>query len=177
MRMGLPQGVSRSVFVLATLACLSFPYANAGDIPFTPAGIASLKRKDICELRGDFYSKVGVYLDGRKDRAVKYLERDGMIVLFLLGKPLSENCGIVEATLDLTPLVKKGESPEFKCYTDTEGGTTWAKWGHVIGLANNQRGRNRFVAPRLAWRVNVQERTFETIRSKSVRCDTSGYED
>jgi hypothetical protein len=154
-----------------------FPYAKAGDIPFTHAGIASIEGKDICQFKGDFPSKVGVYLDGRKDHVVKYLERDGMMVLFLLGKSLSENCGIVEATLDLTPLMKKGETAEFKCYTDTEGGITWNKWGHVVGLADNQGGRRRFVSARMAWRVNIPEKRFELIRKKTVQCDTSGYTD
>ena len=79
--------------------------------------------------------------------------------------------------VSLTPLIKSGESPEFKCHTDIEGGSTWTKWGHVIGIANNQRGRKRFVTARFAWRVNIPEKRFEPIRKKPVRCDTSGYED
>jgi|SRR5579862_1726806 hypothetical protein len=168
--------MSRSSLLTTVLVLISFAYANAGDVPFTPAGIASLKGRDICELQGTFYSKVGVYLDGRKEQAVKYLERDGMIVVFLLGKPLSDNCGIVHDVLDLTPLITSGENVEFKCQTDTEGGATWKKWGHVIGLANNQRGTKRFATARLAWRVNVIEKRFDPIK-KPVRCDTSGYED
>jgi len=168
--------MSRSSLLTTVLVLISFAYANAGDVPFTPAGIASLKGRDICELQGTFYSKVGVYLDGRKEQAVKYLERDGMIVVFLLGKPLSDNCGIVHDVLDLTPLITSGENVEFKCQTDTEGGATWKKWGHVIGLANNQRGTKRFATARLAWRVNVTEKRFDPIK-KPVRCDTSGYED
>jgi hypothetical protein len=167
----------RSSLLLAALVCLSFTCANAGDIPFTAAGVASLKGKDICELKGDFYSRMGVYLDGKKDHVVKYLERDGMTVVFLLRKPLSDNCGIVDAVLDLTPLIKSGETMDFKCYTDIEGGTTWTKWGHVMGLADNQRGRKRFVKARLAWRVNVSEKRFEPISKKPVRCDTTGYAD
>lgn len=151
--------------------------ANTADIPFTPAGIGSLKGKDVCDLKGDFDSKLGVYLDGRKDHAVQYRERDGVTVLFLLGKPLSGNCGIVEAALELTPLLKTRETVEFKCHTDTEGGATWEKWGHIIGLADNQRGRKRFVNARLAWKVNVPQQRFDPIRTKTVRCDTTGYED
>jgi hypothetical protein len=169
--------MSRSSLFIAVLVSISCAYATAGDVPFTPAGIASLRGRDICELQGSFYSKVGVYLDGRKEHAVKYLERDGTLVVFLLSTPLSDNCGIVDAFLDLTPLIKSGENAEFKCHTDTEGGSTWAKWGHVIGLADNQRGRKRFVAARLAWRVNVSEKRFEPINKKPVRCDTTGYED
>ena len=167
----------RLSLVLIALLFISPKCANAGDIPFTPTGIASVKGKDICELRGEFYSRVGVYLDGQKVHAVRYLSRDGMTVVFLLGKPLSENCGVVDAFLDLTPLIESGETVEFKCYTDTEGGTTWSKWGHVIGLANNERGRKRFVRARLAWRVNVAEKKFEAIRDKPVRCDSRGYTD
>jgi hypothetical protein len=169
--------MSRSSLLIAVSVLVFFAYATAGDVPFTPAGIASLKGKNICELQGKFYSKVGVYLDGRKEHAVQYLERDGMIVVFLLGKPLSDNCGIVDAVLDLTPLIESGENAEFKCEADGEGGATWKKWGHVIGLANNQRGRKRFVRARLAWRVNIVEKKFEPIRNKPVRCDTTGYED
>jgi hypothetical protein len=124
----------------------------------------------------EVYSQAGVYLDGRKEHAVKYLERDGTTVVFLLGKPLSDNCGIVDAFVDLTPLIKSGENAEFKCHTDTEGGATWKKWGHVIGLANNQRGRMRFATARLAWRVNVNQKRFDPIK-KPVHYDTSGYED
>jgi hypothetical protein len=119
----------RSSLFVTGLVCLCLFCANAGDIPFTPSGIASLRGKDVCELNGKFYSKVGVYLDGGREHVVKYLARDGMTVVFLLGKPMSENCGIVDAVLDLTPLIKAGETPEFKCYTDTEGGTTWERWG------------------------------------------------
>ena len=167
--------MSRSSLLIAVSVLVSFSYATAGDVPFTPAGIASLRGKDICELQGKFYSKMGVYLDRQKDHVVEALERDGMTVVFLLEKPLSDNCGIVDAVLDLTPLIKSGENPEFKCYTDTEGGTTWTKWGHVIGLADNQRGTKRFVKARLAWRVNVAEKRFEAIHDKPVRCDTTGY--
>ena len=74
----------RSSLLTTVLVLISFAYANAGDVPFTPAGIASLKGRNICELQGTFYSKVGVYLDGRKEHAVKYLERDGMIVVFIV---------------------------------------------------------------------------------------------
>jgi hypothetical protein len=169
--------MSRSLLLIAVSVLISFSYATAGDVPFTPAGIASLKGRNICELQGKFYSKVGVYLDGRKEHAVEYLSRDGITVVFLLGEPLSENCGIVDAVLDLTPLIKSGENAEFKCHTDTEGGSTWAKWGHVIGLADNQRGRKRFVTARLAWRVNIPGKRFEPISKKPVRCDTTGYED
>jgi hypothetical protein len=143
----------------------------------SPAGIASLKGKDICEVKGDFYAKVGVYLDGKKEHVVTYLSRDGMTVLFLLGKPLSDNCGIVEDALDLTLFIKGEETPEFKCYTVAEGGATWTKWGHVIGLADNQRGTKRLVKARLAWRVSIAEKRFEAIHDKPVRCDTTGYAD
>jgi hypothetical protein len=169
--------MSRSSLLIAVSVLVSLAYATAGDIPFTPTGIAALKGKNVCELQGKFYSKMGVYLDGRKEHAVQYLERDGMTVAFLLGKPLSDNCGIVDAVLDLTPLIKGGESAEFKCEADGEGGATWKKWGHVIGLANNQRGRKRFVRARLAWRVNIVEKKFEPISNRPVRCDTTGYED
>ena len=54
---------------------------------------------------------------------------------------------------------------------------TWEKWGHIIGLADNQRGRKRFVNARLAWKVNVPQQGLDPIRTKTVRCDTTGYED
>ena len=124
---------------------ISCSYASGQQVPFTSAGIASLRGKDICELQGQFPKQLGVYLDHRKEHAVQYRERDGVIALFLLAKPSSTNCGIVDAVLDLTPLIKVGETPEFKCYADHEGGTTAGKWGHVVGLADNQRGTKRVV--------------------------------
>jgi hypothetical protein len=36
-------------------------YGEGGDIPFTRAGIASLKGKDICALQGEFPQGIGVY--------------------------------------------------------------------------------------------------------------------
>jgi hypothetical protein len=159
------------------VALISFCHAGARQVPFTPAGISSISGKNICELQGEFPRQLGVYLDQRKEHAVQYRERDGVIAIFLLSKPSSANCGVVDAVLDLTPLIKAGESPEFKCYTGHEGGTTWGKWGHIVGLANNHRGTKRFVKARLAWRVNIANKRFETIDDKAVRCDTSGYED
>jgi|GEM_PF-3677033 len=98
-------------------------------------------------------------------------------MVFLLGKPLLGRCGIVNAVLDLTSVVNTDESVEFKCYTNNEGGTTWKKWGHIVGLANNENGKKRYVKARLAWRVNVKEKRFETIENKVVTCDTTGYGD
>jgi hypothetical protein len=151
--------------------------ANGQQVPFTSAGIASLRGKDVCKLQGEFPKRLGVYLDHRKEHAIQYREADGVTAIFLLRKPLSDDCGIVDAVLDLTPLIKVGESPEFKCYTGNEGGTTWGKWGHVVGLANNHGGTKRRVKARLAWRVNIGEKRFEEIDDKTVECDTSGYED
>ena len=115
-------------------------------------------------------------LDHKKEHAVQYRERDGIIAVFLLSRP-TLHCGVVDAALDLTPLIRKGEAVEFKCYTDREGGTTWGKWGHVVGLADNQGGRKRFVTARLAWRVNINEKRFEEMKGEAVRCDTSGSTD
>jgi hypothetical protein len=148
----------------------------SAQVPFTPAGISSLKGKDVCSLQGEFPEQLGVFLDGRKDHAVQYQQRDGVIAVFLLSKP-TERCGVVDAVLDLTSVIKAGESPEFKCYTSHEGGTSWRKWGHVIGLANNDQGKKRFEKARLAWRVNVKEKRFDQMKTESVRCDTSGYAD
>src|SRR5437667_116880 len=148
-------------------ALISSLYANAGDVPFTRAGVASLPGKNICNLRGEFPVGVAVDLDLRKEYAVDYRERDGVYALFLLSNP-SEHCGIVNAVLDLTPIIKKGESAEFKCYTNHEGGTTASKWGHVIGLANNQGGRKRFAKARLAWKVNLKDNQFEEIHHQVV---------
>jgi hypothetical protein len=155
------------------ISCAS---ASGGEIPFTHEGIESLKGENICDLQGKFFVRVGVYLDHRKQYLLDYRERDGVYAVFLLSKP-SPNCGLVDAVLDLTPLIKTGESMEFKCYTSHEGGTTWGKWGHIIGLANNQQGRKRFVKARIAWRVNVKEKRFEEIKGEKVECDTAGYTD
>ena len=143
-------------------------------IPFTPAGIHSITGKNLCDFQGKFPEQDGVYLDGRKDNAVHYQQRNGIIAVFLLSRP-TDRCGVVDAALDLTSLVRKGETVEFKCYTAHEGGTTWEKWGKVIGLADNHGGLDRFVRARLAWRVNIPEKRFEELKGKSVTCDTSGY--
>ncbi|MGB7668940.1 MAG: hypothetical protein WBL66_16920, partial [Candidatus Acidiferrales bacterium] len=116
------------------------------------------------------------YLDGRKENLVHYQERDGITAVFLLSKP-TDKCGVVDAALDLTRLIRKGESIEFKCYTAHEGGTTPGKWGHVIGLADNHGGSKRFVRARLAWKVDVMEKRFEELKGQWVTCDTAGYDD
>jgi hypothetical protein len=161
--------------IIGTLL-ISFASASGSEIPFTHEGIASLRGKNICDLQGEFFVGTGVYLNHRKQYVLDYRVRDGVYAVFLLSKP-SQNCGFVEAVLDLTPLVKTGENIEFKCYTSHEGGTTWGKWGHVIGLADNQQGRKRFVRARMAWRVNVKKKRFEEIKGEKVKCDTSGYSD
>jgi hypothetical protein len=145
-------------------------------IPFTHNGIRSIRGRNICEFEGTFVEGFGVYLDLAKQYSVDYKERDGIAAVFLLSKP-SDRCGTVDAALDLTRLIRKGETVEFKCYTAHEGGTTWGRWGHVVGLADNDNGLKRFVPARLAWRVNVKEKRFEEIKAQSVTCDTSGYTD
>ena len=141
-------------------------YGEGGDIPLTRAGIASLKGKDICALQGEFPQGIGVYLDHRKEHALDYRVRDGVFSVFLLSRPSTGNCGVVDAVLDLTPLVRTGEKLEFKCSADHEGGTRWGKWGHVIGLANNHGGTKRWVNARLAWRVNVKQKQFGKLHNK-----------
>jgi len=118
--------------------------------------------------------RFGVYLDGAKEHSVDYRQRDGVIAVFLVSNPTG-NCGVVDAALDLTRLVRKGETIVFKCYTSKEGGTTPEKWGHVVGLADNHKGTLRTVKARLAWRVNIGEKRFEPLDGQSVTCDTSGY--
>jgi hypothetical protein len=145
-------------------------------IPFTAKGIRSIVEKNVCDFQGEFPEQDGVYLDGRKENAVHYQQRDGIVAVFLLSRPTGR-CGVVDAALDLTPLVRKGETVEFKCYTAHEGGTTWGKWGHVIGLADNENGLKRFVRARLAWRVDVKEKRFEELKGQPVTCDTNGYAD
>lgn len=168
--------MSRWLLIIVGTLLIPFASANGGDIPFTSAGIATLSGKNICDLQGEFPVGVAVYLEHRKQHALDYRERDGVYAVFLLSRP-SANCGLVDAVLDLTPLIKAGESMEFKCYTDHEGGTTWGKWGHIIGIANNQNGRKRFVRARMAWRVNIKKKRFEEIKGEKVECDTSGYSD
>ncbi|MBI3555431.1 MAG: hypothetical protein HY074_04110 [Deltaproteobacteria bacterium] len=168
--------MSRWLALISFLALFPFTYAMGDKVPFTSKGFASLKGKNMCTLEGEFPKELGVFLDLHKKHAVHYRERDGVIVVFLLSRP-TLRCGVVDAVLDLTPLIRPGESPEFKCYTSHEGGTTWGKWGRVIGLADNQRGTNRFVKARLAWRVNIRDKRFEEIRGEKVECDTTGYAD
>jgi hypothetical protein len=143
-------------------------------IPFDTDGIRSIIGKNLCDFQGEFPEQSGVYLDGKMENAVHYQQQNGIIAVFLLNNP-SGRCGMVDAALDLTPLIRKGETLEFKCYTANEGGTTWEKWGHLIGMANNQGGRKRFVKPRLAWRVDIKGKHFEKVTDRRVTCDTSGY--
>jgi hypothetical protein len=166
-------------FVLILGVLLSICVARGettNGIPFTPEGIRSIPGKDVCDFSGQFPEQFGVYLDSRKGNAVHYQQRDGVVAVFLLSKPTGR-CGVVDAVLDLTPLVRKGENVEFKCYTTREGGTVPGKMGHVIGLADNKNGLRRFVRARLAWRVSTQERQFQELKGQSVTCDTSGYTD
>jgi F0F1-type ATP synthase membrane subunit c/vacuolar-type H+-ATPase subunit K len=147
--------------------------ASGQGISFTSAGIASLRGRDICSLQGEFPKHFGVYLDDKKEHSVVYRERDGVIALFLVGESQpSQDCGIVDAVLDLTPLVRKGEEPLFKCHVNSEGRT---RWGHVVGLGDNQSGHKRFLTPRLAWRVDTKEKRFDKITEEAVSCDASGY--
>jgi hypothetical protein len=162
--------------LVIVLACGVSAHREQGEVPFTPTGIASLTGKDVCSLGEAFPTQLGVYLDGGKEHAVQYRERDGIVAVFLLSRP-TPHCGVVDASLDLTTIIRKDETVEFKCYTNHEGRTTWGKWGHVVGLANNQRGRKRFVTARLAWRVNIRGKRFEEITGEAARCDTSGYAD
>lgn len=161
------------VSILAALLSISALGQTPKRIPFTAKRIRSIVGQNVCDFQGEFPEQFGVYLDGRKENAVHYQERDGTTAVFLLSRPTAR-CGVVDAALDLTPLIQKGETVEFKCYTAHEGGTTWGKWGHVIGLANNHDGLERLVHARLAWRVNVKEKRFEKLHDP-VTCDTSGY--
>jgi hypothetical protein len=172
--MGIGTRTTLSGTLLTLVVSLIAVGQSAPNIPFTPEGIRSIPGKDICSFEGGPFAGVGVYLDGAMTNSVDYNERGAIIAVFLLSKPTSR-CGTVEAALDLTHVIQKGESVEFKCYTKHEGGTTWAKWGHVVGLANNHRGTQRFVKARLAWRVNVGVKRFEPIDKESVTCDTNGY--
>ena len=172
------EAIARGCLFLLIGALLPLCAASqtTGRIPFTSAGIRSIPGQDVCDFHGQFLYASGVYLDGAKNYSVDYRERDGIFAVFLLSKP-TDHCGIVDAALDLTPVIRKGESIEFKCYTAREGGTTWSKWGHVIGLADNHAGLKRFARARLAWRVDVKEKRFEELTGQSVTCDTSGYAD
>ena len=154
----------------------SLLFASQGEAPFTPARIASLTGKDICSLGETFPKQLGVYLDLEKRHAVQYREKNGIAAVFMLSSP-TLHCGIVDAILDLTPIIRKEETVEFKCYTNSEGGTTWGKWGHIVGLANNRGGKERLVTARLAWRVDIENKHFEPIPGAFVGCDTTGYTD
>lgn len=158
------------------LSPIRTPSQTKNQVPFTPAGIRSIRGRNICDFEGKYFEGIGVYLDREKTHSVDERESNGVDAVFLLSKP-TEHCGIVESTLDLTRLIRRGESVEFKCYTGHEGGTTWPKWGHIIGLADNQNGLKRFVRARVPWRVDVQAKRFEELRGQPVTCDTSGYDD
>ena len=126
-----------------------------------------------------------MYLDHAKRYSVDYRERDGVVGAFLLSRPTlifrsgkpTLTCGVVDASLDLTRVIRKGEDVEFKCYTTHEGGTTWGKWGHIIGLADDDNGLKRIAKARLAWRVDVVQKRFEQLKNEPVTCDMTGYAD
>lgn len=162
-------------FICIGLLTTICSYADEHSVPFTLEGLNVLKGRDVCNIEGEFSGELGVYLDGRKDYSVVYRERDGVVAVFLLSHP-SNNCGIVEAVLNVTKTIKKEEFIEFQCYTKQEGGTGWEKWGHVIGLVNNDNGNKRLVTARVAWRVNINKKRFEKITEKT-ECDTIGYAD
>lgn len=168
--------MSRWILTIVGTLLIATASAHGGDVPFTSSGLALIKGKDICELQGEFHVGTGVFLDERKQYALDYRLRDGVHAAFLLSKP-STTCGIVYAVLDLAPIIKPGETLEFKCYTNKDGGTTWGQWGQIIGLANNNEGRKRYVKARLSWRVNVKEKRFEELKGEDVECDTAGYTD
>ena len=169
----MPLGLISILSVLLSICALD---QTTTRIPFTATNIRSIVGKNICDFQGEFPEQDGVYLDGRKENLVHYQQRDGIIAVFLLSKPTGR-CGVADAALDLTSLIRKGETVEFKCYTAQEGGTTWRKWGHVIGLADNENGLKRFLRARLAWRVDVKDKRFEELKGQSVTCDTSGFSD
>ena len=162
--------------ILLALIPVSALSQTEGRVPFTPAGIKSIRGRNICDFQGKYFEGVGVYLDRDRTYSVDERKRDGVDAVFLLSSP-TEHCGTVESFLDLTHLIRKGEGVEFKCYTLHEGGTAWGAWGHVVGLADNHNGRARLVHPRLAWRVDIKEKRFEEIEGQSVTCDTAGYGD
>jgi hypothetical protein len=158
--------------VVLSFVCVIVGQTTVPGVPFTSAGIASLPNLDVCSLQGKFPDKFGLYLDDKKEYAVQYRERDGVIAVFLLKDSVPPRyCGIVNAALDLTPLIRNGEDPLFKCHVNSEGRT---RWGHVVGLGDNKEGHKRFVVARLAWRVNTKEKRFEKIE-EPVTCDASGY--
>jgi hypothetical protein len=173
---GRPFHMSCRLFVVvATVLCAACASGQTtGEIPFSSAGIRSLPGKDICSLQGEFPKRFGVYLGGGEQYSVAYRERDGVIALFLLEKSPSTapNCGIVHAVLDLTNLRRGSEVPEFKCHVNSEGRT---RWGHVVGLGDNRAGTERYITPRLAWRVDITGKRFEEIKGQPVTCDTTGY--
>lgn len=145
------------LFSISLLGALLYTAAygqTTHKIPFTSAGIRSIVGRDICDFVGhQTMAGVGVHLDLKKEYAVEDLVSDDGDVagVFLIRRP-TLRCGTVDASLDLTPWMRTGEDAEFKCYTTHAGGTTWPKWGHIIGLADNKNGAKRFVKARLAWR-------------------------
>ena len=176
-----------SISMLSALLCGGAFAQKTQKIPFTTFGIRLIVGGNICDFQGadrpEEWQTYGVYLDRAERHSVDYKERDGVAAVFLLSKPnlifrpskATLACGVVDASLDLTDVIRKDDAFAFKCYTAHEGGTTWGKWGHVIGLADNDNGQKRIVKARLAWRVNIIEKRFEELKGQSVTCDTSGF--
>jgi len=89
-------------------------------IPFTAEGIHSIVGEDVCDFQGEFPAQLGVDLDRSKEHAVQFRERNGIIAVFLLSRPVSR-CGMVDAALDLTSVIRKGETVEFSAIRPTKG--------------------------------------------------------
>lgn len=178
-----------SVLMLGALLCTGAFAQTTHKIPFTTLGIRSIVGRDVCDFQGtekpEEWQLDGVYLDRAKRYSVDYKERDGIAAVFLLSKPYlvfrtgkaTLACGVVDASLDLTHVIQKDDTPSFKCYTAHEGGTTWGKWGHIVGLADNDNGLKRVAKARLSWRVDVLKKRFEELKEQSVTCDMTGYAD
>ncbi len=134
--------------------------------------LGTLPGHSTCELPSQ--SRIGQFvlpMNGGWERALEYRKSGSVKMVFVLGHvDPTTLCGTIIGALRL-PKHHGGEAIEFDCYLANARSNT----DHVIGLANNRRGKLRYVVPRRAWRVNLELGTFEPITNKRVVCDTAGY--
>lgn len=96
------------------------------------------------------------------------------LYLFLLkNSSPTDECGTVQAFLDLTGIRKRDEYVYFKCHV---GRRPYPKYVRVFGLGSNNLGHWSFIRPRLAWRMSVQTERFVPISARHIVCDMRAEE-
>lgn len=159
-------GEKAPAFFGVILALLSLPFASSAAAPSE----GKLLSESSCDVRegpgtGMFHRP----LNDPSLHALEYRKLGRRQVVLLLSHD-HDGCGEIVAALWL-PRHRRGESIEFEC---GRKGAALDPAAHVIGLANNDKGRRKFAAARMAWKVDLDQNSFSRITGRVV-CDTSGY--